>query len=68
MALIGDVSAWRGRSMVKGLSGDTGVSAEYAQRLSRNEKGVEVVWSCTNGDPRDVRTFIGGVEQPRKPE
>lgn len=52
----------------KGLSGDNDVSSEYARRLSidANAKGLEVQWQCTNGDPRDVRTFVDGVEQTAK--
>ncbi len=67
--LTGSVTTYRGDGQIHvGLSGDNDVSAEHARRLSasRAAKGLEVQWACTNGDPRDVRTFVAGVEQTSK--
>lgn len=66
--LIGDIVVWCDGEMIAGLSGDRDVSAEYAERMSRDlaregRRGLEVVWSCRNGDPRDVRMYVDGAQR-----
>lgn len=57
--LIGDVTIWSAHRMVLSESGDKGVTADYAQRLSCEARGT-IRWECRNGDHRDVRYFWRG--------
>jgi hypothetical protein len=67
MALIGNIRTTRNGHLVLGLSGDSNMDAEYARKLSLDEaaKGCVVTWACTNGDTRDVRRYVEGVEQDK---
>lgn len=67
MALIGSIRTTRNGTLVVSLSGDQGMDAEYARKLSLDHaaKGCVVSWSCQNGDQRDVRRYVEGVEQDK---